>query len=102
MSKPIIRIEKDGDWIRFGVRVQPRSSRNQIMGEHEGDIRIKIMAPPVEGAANQALQRYLAEVLKLPKRDVRIVRGETSRRKVVEIRGIEADSLLRYIPTTGK
>ncbi len=102
MGKPLIRIERNGEWLRFGVKVQPRSSRNQIVGEQAGDIKIKIMAPPVEGAANQALQRFLAETLKLPKRDVRIVQGESSRHKVIEIRGIEADELLAHIPAEKK
>lgn len=102
MNKPLIRTERNGDWLRFGVKVQPRSSRNQIVGEHEGDIKIKVMAPPVEGAANQALQKFLAELFKLPKKDIRIVRGETSRHKIVEIRGIEAENLLAFIPPIHK
>jgi uncharacterized protein (TIGR00251 family) len=75
--------------VRFAVRVQPRSSKNQISGEVEGCLKIKLTAPPVEGEANQALIKFLASWLQVPRQDIVIVRGDTSRHKLVEINGVD-------------
>lgn len=74
--------------VRFDVRVQPRASRSEVVGEHDGALRIRLAAPPVDGAANEALIELLADLVHVAKRSVRIVAGESSRRKVVEIDGI--------------
>jgi uncharacterized protein (TIGR00251 family) len=76
--------------VRFAVHVQPRASRNEIVGEHDGALRVRLAAPPVEGAANEALIELLAKALRVAKRDVRIVTGAASRRKVVEVDGVNA------------
>lgn len=71
------------------VRVVPGASRDQVVGEHQGALKVKVSAPPVEGAANARLVEFLAkEVLGLPRSAVRVVRGERGRNKTV---GIEAD-----------
>ncbi|MGR6835647.1 DUF167 domain-containing protein [Syntrophomonas erecta] len=82
---------------RIEVRVQPRSSRTQVAGEIDGALKIKLTAPPVEGEANQALVDFLARLFKLPKRDILIVKGETSRTKLVEIRGVDPDTVQAII-----
>ena len=79
--------EADGR-VRFSVRVQPRASRNEVVGVHGDALKIRLSAPPVDGAANSALVEFLADVFALGRRDVRILAGETSRSKVVEIEGI--------------
>jgi uncharacterized protein (TIGR00251 family) len=71
--------------VRFDVRVQPRASRNEVAGLHNRALRVRRQAPPVDGAANDAQVRFLADELGLPKRDVRIVSGFGSRTKVVEV-----------------
>ena len=73
--------------VTFAVRVAPRSSRNQIVGVEGGALKIKLTAPPVEGAANAALIDFLAGQLGARKSDVRIESGETSRRKRVSVSG---------------
>ena len=70
------------------VRVQPRASRNEVAGEMGGALKIRLQAPAVEGRANEALIDFLAELLKLPKSAVRILSGDRSRIKRVEIRGV--------------
>jgi len=70
------------------VKVQPRSSRDAILGVTGGVLRIALVAPPVDGAANDALVAFLAERLGVPKRAIEIVRGETARRKTVRIEGV--------------
>ena len=84
-----------GNALRFNVRVQPRSSRNAIEGTHAQALKVRLTAPPVEGAANDALVALLADELGLPKRAVRIVGGETGRTKIVEVEGVEPDALMR-------
>jgi uncharacterized protein (TIGR00251 family) len=80
--------------VRFEVRVQPRASRSEIVGEQEGALRVRLAAPPVEGAANDALIELLADLLDVPKRDIRIVRGATSRRKIIEADGVTAEQVI--------
>jgi uncharacterized protein (TIGR00251 family) len=82
--------ERPGGWLRFGVHVQPRSSRTEVAGVRAGALRVRLQAPPVDGAANDALVGYLAERLGLPRRAVRIVAGLSSRAKTVEVDGIDA------------
>jgi uncharacterized protein (TIGR00251 family) len=72
----------------FAVRIQPRASKNEIAGEIAGAIKIRLRAPAVEGRANEALIDFLADLLKTPKAAVRILSGERSRIKRLEIRGV--------------
>lgn len=79
--------EKDGV-VSFAVRVQPRASRDEIAGEWEDGLKIRLTAPPVDDRANEALRRFLAASLKVPLSAVRIAAGERSRTKRVEVRGV--------------
>jgi uncharacterized protein (TIGR00251 family) len=75
------------------VKVQPRARRNEI-GELMGaELKVKITAPPVESAANEALVDFLATKLGCPRGALRLVRGQTSRHKVIEVRGVPLDKL---------
>jgi uncharacterized protein (TIGR00251 family) len=75
--------------MRLTVRVLPRSSRNAITWDKAtGSYKAYLTAPPVDGAANEALVALLAESLKIPKRQIRIVHGATGRQKTVEIMGL--------------
>ena len=75
------------------VHVQPRASRSEVVGTHGAALKVRLLAPPVDGAANEALVTLLAEELGVPRRDVRIVHGATSRAKVVEIDGTTVDAV---------
>jgi uncharacterized protein (TIGR00251 family) len=88
--------EKDGRLI-FKVRVVPRSSRNEIVGEHDGALRVKLTAPPVEGAANTALVRILARAFKVSPAAVEIISGQTSRMKTVGIVGVGVPNFQRLL-----
>jgi len=81
--------EEDGG-LTFAVRIVPRSSCNEFAGEYNGALRIRIAAPPVEGAANRELIRFLARKFKLPQNAVEIVSGANSRTKIVRIRDTSA------------
>lgn len=65
----------------------PRASRSEIVGEHDGDLKVRISAPPVDGAANEEVVRLLAKSFGVAKSSVTIVSGETSKTKRVRIEG---------------
>jgi uncharacterized protein (TIGR00251 family) len=71
------------------IRVIPRAPRSRVDGTRGGAILIRLAAPPVDGAANDALVAFLAQALALPRRNIRIVFGDTSRDKRVEIEGLD-------------
>ncbi|HJU65847.1 MAG TPA: DUF167 domain-containing protein [Gemmatimonadaceae bacterium] len=79
--------------VRFTVRVQPRSSRNAIDGVHAGALKVRLTAPPVNGAANEALVELLARHLRVASGSVHIVSGGTSRTKLVDIEGVEPEQV---------
>jgi uncharacterized protein (TIGR00251 family) len=83
-----VRVNEVDGRVRFLVRVQPRASRSEVVGVHGDALKIRLSAPPVDGAANNALIEFLADVFAVGRRDVRILSGETSRSKVVEIEGL--------------
>lgn len=75
------------------IRLQPRGGRDQVMGERDGAVLIRISAPPVDGKANAALIAFVAKTLRAPKSSVAIIRGETSRNKVIRVDGHAADAV---------
>jgi hypothetical protein len=89
----VIPITESGDSIQFAVRVVPRAGRTGVAGVRQGALLVRLAAPPVEGAANEALLAYLAELTDRPKRDVAIVSGQKSRNKRVRISGVTAREL---------
>ena len=85
-------LEAKGGFILLKVRVQPRSSRNGLAVEPDGRVRVGLTAPPVGGAANQALCDYLAKVFDIPRRSIAVVRGDKARDKTVRIDGLTAET----------
>jgi uncharacterized protein len=79
--------ERDGALV-VAVRVQPRASHDEVVGEMGGALKVRLQAPAVENRANEALCEYLAALLKTPKSAVRILSGDRSRIKRIEIRGV--------------
>jgi uncharacterized protein (TIGR00251 family) len=77
----------------ISVKVIPRSKKNSVEWESGEGLRVRLTAPPVDGAANEALVRFLAERLGVPKRQVVVVRGATSRQKVVEVVGVSLEDV---------
>ena len=80
--------EKDGTII-FNVRVVPRASKSEIVGEHDGALKVRVNAPPIDGAANAELIRVLSKKLNVPKSAVEIISGQTSKHKQVRINGLD-------------
>jgi uncharacterized protein (TIGR00251 family) len=80
---------------RLEVYIQPRASKTELAGLHDGLIKIRVAAPAVENAANRALTEFIAERLGLARRAVRIAAGATSRRKVLEIEQLSAKEIMK-------
>jgi uncharacterized protein len=88
--------ETDGA-ITFAVRVVARASRSEIAGVHDGALRVRVAAPPVEGAANEELARMLARALGVPTRAVEIRSGHASKTKLVRVAGATGERLLSLV-----
>ena len=84
--------------VRFAVRLTPRSAVERVEEVVDGVLKVKVMAPAVEGAANNALIRLLAEELGIARRDVRIVAGAASRQKLVVVDGIDPGEVVARWP----
>ena len=78
---------------RITVRLTPRAAREEIAGERDGALLVRVTAPPVDGAANEALVRLLAKRLRVPRGSVHIASGEGSRRKIVEVDALDEAAL---------
>ena len=91
----MIRYTEHDGALTFAVRIVPRASRTGVAGEHEGALRVRVAAPPVEGAANAELIRFVAKLLGVASRDVEIVSGQASKMKLLRVRGTTGASVER-------
>lgn len=85
------------DGITLALKVQPRASKNEITALEESELRIKVTAPPVDAAANEALLRLLADTFDCPRGKVELLRGHTTRHKIVKIHGIAAPTAVSLL-----
>lgn len=85
-------VEKDGAVI-FDVRVVPRASKSEIIGEHDGALKVRIASPPVDGAANLELIRVLAKKLGVSRNDIEIISGGTSKNKRIRVTNLSQSKL---------
>ncbi len=88
--------EKDGAII-FTVRVVPRASKSEIVGNFDGALKIRIASPPVDGAANAELIKFLARNFDVSKSAVEIITGQTSKTKLIKIYGLDAEKLIKSV-----
>ena len=89
-----IREQPDGVYV--SIKLQPRAARNEVAGIIADELKIRITAPPVDNAANEALLRFLAEKLNCSRPAVQMVRGQTSRHKTIRLQGVSvSDALAR-------
>jgi uncharacterized protein (TIGR00251 family) len=82
---------------RLTLYVQPRAKHTEVAGRHGGAIKVRLAAPPVNGAANAELCRFLAERLGVPRRAVAVVRGQAARRKTVSVEGLTTADAIRLL-----
>jgi len=100
MANWIVSVDAAG--VTIAVQVVPRASRNEVAGLQGGLLKVRVTAPPVEGAANEALLSFLAATLGVRRRDLELVSGAQARRKLVRIRGLDADTVeARLSPQRG-
>jgi uncharacterized protein (TIGR00251 family) len=83
--------------ITLTLHIQPGAKKTEFAGLHGDALKIRLAAPPVDGKANEALVRFVAENLQLPKSAVSLKSGQTSRRKVLEVTGATAEAVARLI-----
>jgi uncharacterized protein (TIGR00251 family) len=92
VSAPFVQQKADG--IYLAIKLQPRASRQQIVGVQGNELKISVTAPPVDSTANQALVEFLCEVLQASRSQVTLVRGQTSRHKTIRVTGMAVDELV--------
>lgn len=89
-ARPYLSAGPDG--VELRLHVQPRASKTGFQGEHDGRLKVRLAAPPVDGAANEELVRFLADVFRVQRRQIALLSGETSKRKRVRIDGVDVAS----------
>ncbi len=89
----MLEIQERNGAVLFPVRVQPRANKDEVAGEMGGALKVRLQAPALEGRANEALIEFLAQLLKTPKSAVRILSGDRSRTKRIEIRGVTGQQI---------
>ena len=94
-AAPLMRTTASG--VLLEIRVIPRASKTTVGGSRDGRLVVRVTAPPVDGAANLSAVAALAQTLRLPRQAVRLVAGETSRNKVVEIAGLDPGEVRRRL-----
>ena len=93
---PFLRAAIDG--VTVAVRAQPGAKKTAIVGVYgEGELKIAVKAPPIEGRANEALIAFLAETFGLPRKSIELVSGELSRSKVFLLKSVKVSDVLRLI-----
>ena len=85
-----------GDGVLLQLSVVPNAKRTEVDGLHDGALRVRLAAPPIDGRANEALVAWLAKSFGVPRRDVELLRGESSRRKQVAI-AVSFDAALKWL-----
>lgn len=93
----MLEVEEREGAVTFSMRVQPRASKDEVAGEMGGALKVRLRAPAVEDRANEALVEFLAQLLKRPRSAVRILSGERSRMKRIEIHGVTRQQILALL-----
>jgi uncharacterized protein (TIGR00251 family) len=83
--------------ITFTVRVQPRASQSALAGEMDGMLKVRLAAPPVDGAANEELIRFLAKLFGVPRHNIAILSGLAAKNKILRITGLMAEDFLNAV-----
>lgn len=86
-----------GGTLTLTLRIQPRASKNGLSVMEDGSCKVRLTAPPVDGAANEALVRYLADLLSVGRSQIEILSGHTGRQKIVRISGVNAEEARRVL-----
>ena len=93
MTAVTVEFREEAGALVFRVRVAPRASKTAAAGSHDGALKVRVAAPPVEGAANEELRRFLARAFGVSRDDVEITSGLASKTKTVRVRGARRERL---------
>ena len=93
--------KRPADSLTLSVRIQPRASKNEVIHQTDGKLKIRLTAPPVDGAANEALIRFLSDLFSAPKSQIEIMSGHTGRDKIVRIHGKSEADAKRVLNSVG-
>lgn len=85
----MVKLTAKDNTVTFAVRVQPRASQTRLAGELDGALKIRLAAPPVDGAANEELIRWLAKFFEVGRGNVEIISGETAKQKIIRVSGLQ-------------
>ena len=94
-----LRVQADG--ILLAVKLQPRAAKNEIGAALGDELRIKVTAPPVDAAANQALIELLADTFDCARGQVELIRGQTSRHKTIRLHGLSVEAVVQSLTSAG-
>ena len=97
----MIALHETADGITFTIKVQPRARKNAIFGQLGETLKVALTAPPVDGRANDACIEFLSEVLSVPRSAITIISGQSSRNKIIRVRGITAAYLRQKFNANG-
>lgn len=89
----MIGIRESAAGVSIAVRLQPKAKKNAVVGEMEGALKLAVTAPPIDGRANEACIRFIAELLNVARSSVTIAAGASSRNKVIRIEGLTAEQV---------
>jgi uncharacterized protein len=100
MTKPeLVRRQPDG--VLLAIKLQPRASANEVGQTADGELKVKVTSPPVDAAANEALVRLLASHFECSRNQIELVRGHTSRHKVVKFYGLSEEAITARLNQSG-
>lgn len=97
MSQPTPYLRAHPDGVILSLKVQPRASKNELGDVIGAELKLKVTAPPVDSAANEAVLRFLAEHLNCPRGAVQLLRGQTSRHKQVLLAGLQLEDVAKRL-----
>ncbi len=97
-----LELKEHASFVDLRVFAKPRASRSRVLGVREGALEVALAAPPVDGAANQELLATLARALNVPKRQLELMRGDTSKHKLVRVQGLAAGEVRERLASAAK
>jgi uncharacterized protein (TIGR00251 family) len=98
MDEVPLRIREKEGGVEIAIHVQPRAGRNAVAGIHNGALKIKVTAPPVDDAANAAVIGFFSTLLKVPRSRLAITSGRKSRDKILRVEGASVEEVLKSMP----
>ena len=93
-----LQISETSEGLTVRLHVLPRAKRSEIAGLHNGALKVKVMAPPVDDAANRAIIEFFSELLGISKSNLKILAGTKSREKVLQIKGLSLVDFMARFP----